>query len=96
MDRVTVGGVVGRRVYMDRNEQVGVILVGDSRSVVKRDESVVGSCHDYLDSRICRPDLVPQLEGYRQSDILFPGLLAVTTHAAGVMAAVTRVDTYRL
>ena len=74
---------------MDRQEEVGLCLVGDRRTRLERDEGVVGPRVDHL-----RTELVMEQSAEPQRDVENNILLlnAVNAQRAGVMAAVAGVD----
>src|SRR4029077_4715498 len=77
-------------IGMDRNEEVGLGLVGDFRAAFERDESVVVPGKYYIGTRQLQLNDFAQPQRYIEAQVFFHE--AGWTNRAGIMSAVSGID----
>src|SRR5476649_1304882 len=86
LDAFQLAALGGVAVYGD--EEIGAGFVGDTRTVIQRDEGVVAAGHDHAEAEGL--ELRRDLAGNGQGHVLLAS--SVLADGAGILAAVTCID----
>ena len=74
---------------MDRNEQVGLLLVGDRSASLKRNESVILAGINHVGAQPCLQEFA-QAPAHVENQVFF--FQAIGTDGAGIVSAVAGID----